>query len=85
MLDSCSSFSSLVEKFKMKTNHWYLPCLIIGGATTWLSSVAAMEPQQQQVFMHQQHHSADVPLHGRYLHITDIHVREAVLADLIMS
>lgn len=60
----------------MKTNHWYLPCLIIGGATAWFSSgcvVAALEQQQQQVFMHHTNHN-DVTLHGRYLHITDIHV-----------
>ncbi|CEP14577.1 hypothetical protein [Parasitella parasitica] len=60
----------------MKTDQWYLPCLIIGSC-----AVAAIEPQQhrqQQVFMHQQH-GIDAPLQGRYLHITDIHMDQHYL------
>jgi hypothetical protein len=50
----------------MRTNSLYLFALLVGSSL-------AIQPEQQQVFSTSA--NDQVTIHGRYLHITDIHVK----------
>lgn len=58
----------------MKTSSVYLLALMAG------SSMAVQQQQQQHPFIHPMvapHQDSDIVIHGKYLHITDIHVSES--------